>query len=312
MRITLALSLCLSLALCAAATHVADGAGKRAAKSPKVDFYVVAHADDWQLFMGDQAYADIKDKHKVVFVYASAGDANLGAEYWHTRESAANASAQFVIDLPSAAVVSRGTSDCATREVGGHPLQRCVYGNTVSYFMRLPDGNIDGNGFEKNRFESLKKLREGGISSIAALDGTSTYKGWDDFHQTIRQIIQTESEGRAPRNVSLHTQEHDPALTPADHSDHMMIGLAVAEAVKGTPLEARYYVGYDIKKRPPNLSSAASMYKSGIFMVYERTMQSKALKTTFCELPVSYSSWLFRTYYRTAGGAGQPLAPSPR
>jgi hypothetical protein len=308
MRLTTAFLL--SLALCAAT--LCATAAATAAKPSKVDFYVVAHADDWQLFMGDRAYADIRDKHKVVFVYASAGDANLGADYWHTRESAANASAQFVVDLPTADVVGRGTSACSTQQVGGHPLQRCVYGNTVSYFMRLPDGNLDGAGFENNRFQSLKKLREGGIDSIAALDGTSTYKGWADFHQTIREIIKTESDKRAPRDVSVHTQEHDPALTPSDHSDHMMTGLAVAEAVKGTSLGARYYVGYDIKKRPPNLSSAASMYKSGVFMVYERTMQSKAQKTTFCELPVSYSSWLFRTYYRTADGGERPRASSPR
>ena len=141
MRLTIALSL--SLLFCAAAPRLTAAAPKPS----KVDFYVVAHEDDWQLFMGDQAYADIRAGHKVVFVYASAGDANLGTEYWQTRESAANASAQFVIDLPSAAVVGKGTSECSARQVGGHPLRRCVYGNTVSYFMRLPDGNIDGNGF---------------------------------------------------------------------------------------------------------------------------------------------------------------------
>jgi hypothetical protein len=304
------ITLVLSLALCVLVPSKVAAGSSRPARPNKIDFYIVAHPDDWQLFMGDHAYNDIRNNHRVVFIYSSAGDANLGTDYWHVRESAANASAQFIVDLASPAIVSSHTSTCANQEIAGHPLQRCVYANTISYFMRLPDGNLDGAGYESHHFESLKKLREGSIKSISAIDGSTTYTGWGDFYQTIQQVIKTESNNKVSPNVHLNTQEHDPALTPVDHSDHLTIGLAVTEVIKGTQLQASYYVGYDIKKRPANLSSAASMYKSGTFMVYERVMQSKALKTTFCELPVSYSSWLFRTYFRTVGGKEQP--PPPR
>ena len=42
------------------------------------DFYIVAHADDWQLFMGDKAWADVQAGHKVIFVQLGAASNYLG------------------------------------------------------------------------------------------------------------------------------------------------------------------------------------------------------------------------------------------
>ena len=43
-----------------------------------VVFYIMAHQDDWQLFRGEQAYADI-NTHSVraIFIYATAGNAKV-------------------------------------------------------------------------------------------------------------------------------------------------------------------------------------------------------------------------------------------
>jgi hypothetical protein len=42
-------------------------------------FYVVAHEDDWQLFMGLNAALDVPaPDSKTVFVHTTAGDAGLG------------------------------------------------------------------------------------------------------------------------------------------------------------------------------------------------------------------------------------------
>src|SRR5689334_10192163 len=45
--------------------------------SSKVSIYVAAHQDDWQLFMGANAYDDIvnsNDSARVVVIYVTAGD----------------------------------------------------------------------------------------------------------------------------------------------------------------------------------------------------------------------------------------------
>ena len=53
----------------------------------KISFYVVAHADDWQLFMHPNVHADfIAPQCKVVFIITTAGDAGKGERYWLARE----------------------------------------------------------------------------------------------------------------------------------------------------------------------------------------------------------------------------------
>jgi hypothetical protein len=46
----------------------------------RVSFYVFAHPDDWQLFMGLDAYNDITggDDHKVVMIQIGAGELDKG------------------------------------------------------------------------------------------------------------------------------------------------------------------------------------------------------------------------------------------
>ncbi len=42
-------------------------------------FYVVAHPDNWQLFMNPNAYHSVKNEdEKTVFIHATAGDAGAG------------------------------------------------------------------------------------------------------------------------------------------------------------------------------------------------------------------------------------------
>lgn len=53
-----------------------------------VCFYVVAHQDDWQIFRGDQAYADYNytSDVKIVFIYTTSGDAGATDGWWEARE----------------------------------------------------------------------------------------------------------------------------------------------------------------------------------------------------------------------------------
>src|SRR5687767_13949602 len=116
-----------------------------------VAFYFSAHQDDWQLFMNPNAYHDAhRNSTKVIFVYLTAGDAGAGLgnagrsqPYYLARENGAKLSAKFLADaakdipvIPLASVAS----------FSGHPLIKWVYGHTISYFLRLPDGNPKGTG----------------------------------------------------------------------------------------------------------------------------------------------------------------------
>ena len=54
-----------------------------------LDVVVVAHQDDWQLFMGDIIARQIRSGKRVVFIYLTAGDDGRERLYWETRERGA-------------------------------------------------------------------------------------------------------------------------------------------------------------------------------------------------------------------------------
>lgn len=56
---------------------------------PYVGCYVAAHQDDWQLFRGEQAWADLNTAGvRVVFVHTTAGDAGATNGWWEARVGA--------------------------------------------------------------------------------------------------------------------------------------------------------------------------------------------------------------------------------
>ncbi len=80
----------------------------------RLSFYVVAHQDDWQLFMGYYAHNDISDKNsKTVFIYTTSGNGgiignkghgegfggcdNCTMPYFKSREMGAISSLQLVL-----------------------------------------------------------------------------------------------------------------------------------------------------------------------------------------------------------------------
>ena len=91
----------------------------------------------------------------------------------------------------------------------GHPIYRIGYRNTVSYFLRVPDGNPLGAGYAHTGFQSLKRLADGDNNALAAVDGTTAYHGWNDLMTTLRKIIDFE-RGHAAA-VQLNVAELDRA-----------------------------------------------------------------------------------------------------
>ena len=63
------------------------------------DVFVVAHQDDWQLFMGDVVAKQIKGGDSVTFIYLTAGDDGRDSLYWQTRERAALQSTRLAIGV---------------------------------------------------------------------------------------------------------------------------------------------------------------------------------------------------------------------
>jgi hypothetical protein len=150
--------------------------------------------------------------------------------------------------------------------VNGHAIFRVRYRNTVSYFLRVPDGNASGSGYPDTGFQSLRRLAEGKIATLAAVDGSAAYRGWSDLVSTMRTLIDSE-RGSAPR-VQLNVAELDQRSNAADHSDHLMTAQAALDAAGGLACARRvHYIEYASWKMPENLDPQQRDLESSVFAV---------------------------------------------
>jgi hypothetical protein len=259
------------------------------------DVFVVAHEDDWQLFMGDVVAKRIRAGHAVIFVYLTAGDDGRDSLYWQTRERAALQSTRVAVG-PDAA--DSGAVRCSTTEISEHTIRKCVIANTESYFMRLPDGKRNGLGFGRHDYQSLRRLRGKKIGTIVAIDGSATYNGWRDLMATVSSLI---GSGSAPAEIIVHANDPSVAANPHDHFDHRMAGLLVNDLRNGQTWSTRYYVGYALATRAANRSTDEAREKTAIFLAYDKEMM-RVNKTwsAYAEHPAFYSECMLRTYARRA------------
>lgn len=235
----------------------------------RVSFYVSAHQDDWQLFMNPAAFHDVRDEAcRCVFIHVTAGDAGLGTggggrshPLYIARDNGTETAIRFMADADNRVPADR---DVGTARLNGHPVRRVGYRNTFTYFLHLPDGNPDGTGYAATGFQSLQRLAAGETATIAAVDGGTAYRGWDDLRATMAELLTTES-GALP--CEIHVPEHDTALNPGDHADHLFSARLVREAAAGLPARWWHHLGYAAAAHPENLDRDQRDLKCAVYAV---------------------------------------------
>jgi len=292
---------CLAGAVLANAPAQAD----EARRPDKVSFYFAAHEDDWQLFMNPSAFQDvIKGAAKTVFVHLTAGDAGLGIglggrkhPFYLARENGAEAAIRFMADADAAP----GERVAAPMMFNGHAIYRVSYRNTVGYFLRVPDGNASGTGYAETGFQSLKRLAAGESDILRAVDGSTTYHGWDDLVATLRTIIAYE-RGKASL-AQVNVAETDTRINPNDHTDHLMTAKAALEAVKNLSCVRRvYYVDYASSRLPQNLDAQQRDMESSVFAVTLAGVQALDHGTSWHRYDQSFVG---RNYFRVQEPIGR-------
>jgi hypothetical protein len=275
----------------------------------KVSFYFAAHEDDWQLFMNPTAFTDVTGNlTKAVFVYTTAGDAGLGRgaggrkhPYYVARENGAEAAVRFMsdTDFPT----ERSASIAV---LNGHPIHRVAYRNTVSYFLRGADGNLEGTGYPATGYQSLKRLAAGQIGAYATIDGLTIYHGWSDIIATLRSIINHE-RGSAP-SVRINVAETDTLVNSGDHADHLATAKAALAAASPLACVTRaYYINYASAKLPENLGAKQRDLESSVFAVTAATIRAFDHFNIWRHYDDDY---IGRNYFRIEKGAG-PCAAAP-
>ena len=309
-------ALSLSIALCT--LSVAGGcAGRLRTDAPRtvsqLDAFVLAHPDDWQLFMGDVAANAIRGGGRTTFIYLTAGDAGRAASYWEAREQGALASVAFGLgvappDVAGGAGQTRFPVTCVDVGFAGYPVRRCGLGAIASYFLRLPDGNLNGEGFRTTGDRSLMKLETGSVPSLARVDGAGSLTAWNHGVEVVRAILRAEASanGASGRRVRLHASDPDTDFNPRDHADHRATGRLAASIATDDGFSLSQYAGYSTSEWPSNLTAAQFAEKAGLFMSYDRArVLVNPEWSAYAELPAGYSSWLSRTYVRPAGFTGR-------
>lgn len=251
----------------------------------EISIYVMAHADDCQLFMQPQMFRNLVDeKHKNVFIITTAGDAGFEEKFWKAREEGFKSSVRFCL-----APLGEITESTAVTTINEHRLFFCRINNSIIYFLRLPDGNLDSAGFAANHFESLEKLRSGKISEISAVDKSTAYVDWKDLQQTLKALILAESARISKR--SLYYLNPNPDKSSYDHPDHLNTGRTLDLIENGDNFQKVLFAGYGVANEGNNLTAKELFWKIGMFAVYEKTVFDATGYSTLREGEEQYLKW---------------------
>jgi len=256
------------------------------------NYFIVAHQDDWQLFMGDVAVRTLGSRAPATFIYLTAGDDGRDSSYWKARERAAIASTRLATEP---LIVASDSIKCEPVTILAHVIRKCSFGTTSSYFLRIPDGRRNGTGFARYDHQSMRRLRANTISGLTAVDRSTVYESWDDLAKTVSSLIDTTGG-----QILVHTMDPSVIVNPHDHFDHRMAGLLIADLRKWRPLDVRYYVGYALSTRAANRSNDQARQKTAVFLAYDQEMvRSNKDWSAYREHPAFYSDCMVRTYARS-------------
>jgi len=285
------------------------------AQSSRISFYFSAHPDDWQLFMGVNAFKDIAaastgNSNKVVFIYTTAGEANcnsLGVNkgYYLARQESANRSIQFCSDIYSPHSAWK-SSVISMQGVTSHDILQLSYKNIVCYFLRLPDG------CEEWVPATITKLANRDITSLMTVDSNTTYHGYDDIVETVKNLVDYESSTLQQPEVWIQASDWDPLISPADHPDHTQTGrLATEIASRVGYASLALFEDYNTCNKPCNLTPGEIAMEASLQsqVSFGRT-HSGWLPEWDPENNCGHVSWATRNYFRIYSTATDTKIPT--
>lgn len=223
---------------------------------------IVAHIDDDLLFQNPDIINAIEAGGGHTTVYLTAGDAGRDMSYVEAREAGAKAAYTEMTGyddwVDETVQLTNGTTEFSvqTSYLASQPDIRL-------YFLRLPDGNLDGSGFPSNDHESVEELWEGSIQTVTTTDGANTYTA-DDVSGLLLGLM----EIHQPDALLLH--DLDPDRMDTDHSDHFYTAQFSFEAHQyyDNEHELNSYIGYSTSEMPANLDDEDAEASRDAFYAY--------------------------------------------
>jgi hypothetical protein len=266
-------------------------------------FYIAAHPDDIELFMGRNAWLDVQaGTPKVVFLVLTAGDAgNFGDAYWRAREEGHLRALRFWASMNGAVPAPMKRMPVV---LGNYTLDRITLGDRlVAYNLRLPDGSPTGGGYPSTSNQSLKRLREGtSESTIRSVDGALIFT-YSQLKALIGDLIAVEA--RQTTDVWANIQDEDPFRNPIDHADHRATALTVIDALNDRDyscVSIARYLDYVIETKPSNFSEEERRIHAGTWGALNSGRVDGGQATTW---DGEHLVWLGREYLRASPSGRQ-------
>ena len=247
---------------------------------------VVAHPDDDLLFLSPDVLHDVQSSRCVTTVYVTAGDDGQVDSFWQSREDG----------IKAAYAQMAGVSNAWTESDAGissHPMPVFTLdgASRVSLvFMRLPDGNSNGSGFATHGNQSLQQLLQGTISSIDAVNGSSSYTATDLVGALTALMTKFQPD-------VIRTQDSVVGFDHGDHSDHYASALFAdsASSAYATPHTTVSYIDYGVSNYPQNVFGTDLTGKENAFYTYGGYDSHTCHSAETC-LTKPERDWLARSY----------------
>jgi hypothetical protein len=289
-----------------------------------VSFYVCAHQDDWQLFMGSNAFKDIQafdpstpqySSKKVVFIYTTSGNINeyddskscqcmdpydpngKNVPYWMVREAGTKNSIHLAACRPGAAGPGYPYPENQRMNINGHSISVYHYKNTVSYYLRLKTADYGYWAYFPN-------------AAVGTIDSSTTYINWADYVNTVYYIYTAEMGNDVQVNsATFNFQDVNTEINPNDHGDHYIAGKVGLEAAKLLSKETNVYypeslyVDYHTQNLPENIGLQDCANKSALVGAYCLALLDY---NAWAEFGSTYVEWSKRNYFRTINSSELP------
>lgn len=252
---------------------------------------IVAHEDDDLLFMNPDVMQALRDGDCVRTVYLTAGDAGHDQLYWLGRERGSKAAYATMLGQRQNIWVDRIGRLATGQYVSISAMRNVMQASLI--FLRLPDGNLNGNGFGASHFQSLAQLHNNAIVSINTVDAQSSYTSVE-LTATLTELMDhyqpTEVWTQIPVNMSKQFR---------DHSDHLTTGAYTREAFAAyknhDSAQLKYYIGYPVRGFGENVPGPLLEEKRAIFFAYAQFDGATCSSNESCSNS-AYSQYLPREY----------------
>ena len=263
---------------------------------------LVAHPDDDLFFMNPAILQGIAAGGCSTTVYVTSGDAGGEDSYYLGREAGVRAAYAQMAGVTNSWTLSRVT-------FAGKSVTRAsllARPAVQLYFLRLPDGYVDGTGSERSDYESLEQLELGVAPDLQTLDTpVQTY--------TRAQVVATLAaviSSAAPTTV--RTLDQLGEYGDGDHSDHHAVGRLVTEARAAAAPNVPFagYLGYNTTALPANVSGSDLQAKEDAFFAYAPFDPGSCLSEEECAYGSS-GDWLVRQHTNTdTDDPAEPTVPT--